>query len=70
MPLDEDVVAAIYCEHGAALRRLVLSASRGPAVGRGRGPGDRAARLAACPGNHRKSPEASAATCSGPHGTS
>ena len=30
MPLDEDVVAAIYREHGAALRRFVLSASRDP----------------------------------------
>ncbi|WP_427172685.1 sigma-70 family RNA polymerase sigma factor [Arthrobacter sp. 92] len=28
MPLDEDVVAAIYREHGEALRRFVLSASR------------------------------------------
>lgn len=30
MPLDEDVVASIYREHGAALRRFVLSASRDP----------------------------------------
>jgi RNA polymerase sigma-70 factor (ECF subfamily) len=30
MPLDEDVVAAIYREHGSALRRFVLSASRDP----------------------------------------
>ncbi|ELT42895.1 sigma-70 family RNA polymerase sigma factor [Arthrobacter nitrophenolicus] len=30
MPLDEDVVEAIYREHGAALRRFVLSASRDP----------------------------------------
>ena len=30
MPLDEDVVAAIYREHGTALRRFVLSASRDP----------------------------------------
>lgn len=30
MPLDEDVVAAIYRDHGAALRRFVLSASRDP----------------------------------------
>ncbi|MFF2028960.1 sigma-70 family RNA polymerase sigma factor [Arthrobacter sp. NPDC058192] len=29
MPLDEDVVAAIYRDHGAALKRFVLSASRG-----------------------------------------
>ncbi|MGZ4662026.1 MAG: sigma-70 family RNA polymerase sigma factor [Arthrobacter sp.] len=28
MPLDEDVVAAIYREHGEALRRFVLNASR------------------------------------------
>ncbi len=32
MPLDEDVVAAIYREHGPALRRFVLSASRDPQV--------------------------------------
>ena len=30
MPLDEDVVAAIYRDHGPALRRFVLSASRDP----------------------------------------
>ena len=30
MPLDEDLVAAIYREHGTALRRFVLSASRDP----------------------------------------
>lgn len=30
MPLDEDTVAAIYREHGLALRRFVLSASRDP----------------------------------------
>lgn len=30
MPLDEDVVAAIYREHGTALRRFVLNASRDP----------------------------------------
>ncbi|QHK20731.1 sigma-70 family RNA polymerase sigma factor [Pseudarthrobacter psychrotolerans] len=30
MPLDEEVVEAIYREHGAALRRFVLSASRDP----------------------------------------
>lgn len=30
MPLDEDMVAAIYREHGTALRRFVLSASRDP----------------------------------------
>jgi RNA polymerase sigma-70 factor, ECF subfamily len=30
VPLDEDLVAAIYREHGAALRRFVLSASRDP----------------------------------------
>lgn len=30
MPLDEDVVEAIYREHGAALRRFVLSVSRDP----------------------------------------
>lgn len=30
MPLDEEVVAAIYREHGTALRRFVLSASRDP----------------------------------------
>jgi RNA polymerase sigma-70 factor (ECF subfamily) len=30
MPLDEDVVAAIYRDHGAALRRFVLSACRDP----------------------------------------
>jgi RNA polymerase sigma-70 factor, ECF subfamily len=30
MPLDEDVVAGIYRDHGAALRRFVLSASRDP----------------------------------------
>jgi RNA polymerase sigma-70 factor (ECF subfamily) len=30
MPLDEDVVAAIYREHGPALRRFVLSACRDP----------------------------------------
>jgi RNA polymerase sigma-70 factor (ECF subfamily) len=29
VPLDEDVVAAIYRDHGAALKRFVLSASRG-----------------------------------------
>ena len=28
MPLDEDVVESIYREHGAALRRFVMSASR------------------------------------------
>jgi len=30
MPLDEDVVAAIYRDHGTALRRFVLNASRDP----------------------------------------
>ncbi|MET4096109.1 sigma-70 family RNA polymerase sigma factor [Arthrobacter sp. UYCu712] len=30
MSLDEDVVTAIYREHGTALRRFVLSASRDP----------------------------------------
>ncbi|HEY8702662.1 MAG TPA: sigma-70 family RNA polymerase sigma factor [Arthrobacter sp.] len=30
MSLDEDVVAAIYRDHGTALRRFVLSASRDP----------------------------------------
>ena len=30
MPLDEDVVESIYREHGPALRRFVLSASRDP----------------------------------------
>ena len=30
MPLDEDVVAAIYREHGTALRRFVLGACRDP----------------------------------------
>jgi RNA polymerase sigma-70 factor, ECF subfamily len=30
MSLDEDVVAAIYRDHGPALRRFVLSASRDP----------------------------------------
>ena len=30
MPLDEDVVAAIYRDHGTALKRFVLSASRDP----------------------------------------
>lgn len=30
MALDEDVVAAIYRDHGAALRRFVLSACRDP----------------------------------------
>jgi RNA polymerase sigma-70 factor (ECF subfamily) len=30
MSLDEDVVAAIYREHGAALKRFVLSASHDP----------------------------------------
>lgn len=30
MPLDEDVVAAIYRDHGSALRRFVLGASRDP----------------------------------------
>lgn len=30
MPLDEEVVAAIYREHGQALRRFVLNASRDP----------------------------------------
>ena len=30
MPLDEDVVAAIYRDHGAALKRFVLSVSRDP----------------------------------------
>jgi RNA polymerase sigma-70 factor (ECF subfamily) len=30
MPLDEDVVAAIYRDHGTALRRFVLSACRDP----------------------------------------
>ncbi|MDQ0632211.1 RNA polymerase sigma-70 factor (ECF subfamily) [Arthrobacter pascens] len=30
MSMDEDVVAAIYRDHGSALRRFVLSASRDP----------------------------------------
>lgn len=30
MPLDEDVVAAIYRDHGQALRRFVISASNDP----------------------------------------
>lgn len=30
MPLDEDVVAAIYRDHGTALRRFVLGACRDP----------------------------------------
>jgi RNA polymerase sigma-70 factor (ECF subfamily) len=30
MPLDEDAVESIYREHGPALRRFVLSASRDP----------------------------------------
>jgi RNA polymerase sigma-70 factor, ECF subfamily len=30
MPLDEDIVESIYREHGEALRRFVLSASRDP----------------------------------------
>ncbi len=30
MPLDEDAVESIYREHGTALRRFVLSASRDP----------------------------------------
>ena len=30
MPLDEDVVESIYREHGPALRRFVVSASRDP----------------------------------------
>ena len=30
MPLDEDVVAAIYRDHGTALKRFVLSVSRDP----------------------------------------
>lgn len=30
MPLDDDVVEAIYREHGSALRRFVLSATRDP----------------------------------------
>jgi RNA polymerase sigma-70 factor, ECF subfamily len=30
MPLDEDVVAAIYRDHGPALRRFVISASHDP----------------------------------------
>lgn len=30
MPLDEDVVAAIYRDHGAALRRFVLSCTPDP----------------------------------------
>lgn len=30
MSLDEDVVAAIYRDHGAALKRFILSASRDP----------------------------------------
>jgi RNA polymerase sigma-70 factor (ECF subfamily) len=30
MPLDEDVVESIYRDHGPALRRFVLSASRDP----------------------------------------
>ncbi|MFE4228063.1 sigma-70 family RNA polymerase sigma factor [Arthrobacter sp. NPDC056886] len=30
MPLDEDVVAAIYRDHGTALKRFVLRASRDP----------------------------------------
>ncbi|HSO91420.1 MAG TPA: RNA polymerase subunit sigma-70, partial [Arthrobacter sp.] len=30
MSLDEDVVAAIYRDHGPALRRFVLSACRDP----------------------------------------
>ena len=30
MPLDEDVVAAIYRDHGTALQRFVLSACRDP----------------------------------------
>ncbi|MCB5282690.1 MULTISPECIES: sigma-70 family RNA polymerase sigma factor [Micrococcaceae] len=32
MPLDEEVVAAIYRDHGPALRRFVLSACRDPQV--------------------------------------
>ena len=32
MPLDEDVVAAIYREHGTALRRFVISASHDPVL--------------------------------------
>ncbi|MCX6499295.1 MAG: sigma-70 family RNA polymerase sigma factor [Arthrobacter sp.] len=32
MPLDEDVVAAIYRDHGAALRRFVLGACHDPQV--------------------------------------
>ena len=30
MSMDEDVVAAIYRDHGSALRRFILSASRDP----------------------------------------
>ena len=30
MSLDEDVIAAIYRDHGAALKRFILSASRDP----------------------------------------
>ena len=32
VPLDEDVVAAIYRDHGAALRRFVISASHDPVL--------------------------------------
>lgn len=32
MPLDENVVEAIYREHGDALRRFVLSATRDPQI--------------------------------------
>ncbi|WP_211876967.1 sigma-70 family RNA polymerase sigma factor [Pseudarthrobacter albicanus] len=35
MAPDEDVVAAIYSEHGSALRRFVLSASRDPVLADG-----------------------------------
>lgn len=35
MALDEDIVAAIYSEHGSALRRFVLSASRDPMLADG-----------------------------------
>ena len=32
MPLDDSVVEAIYREHGSALRRFVLSATRDPQI--------------------------------------
>ncbi|BAS11331.1 hypothetical protein AHiyo4_47530 [Arthrobacter sp. Hiyo4] len=66
MPLDEDVVAAIYREHGSALRRFVLSASRDPQLAE-----DVVQETVLRVWQQaRTSPEASAATCSVQRGTS